>query len=198
MSSGDLGEQVVIEQIGEPAAGKAEHCDGSDGSQMETGRVGPGESQGQDHEAGQRELSGCETYGVEPLQLGLGNYRRDGIGEGSERNHDGAAKDSAGGMLSSGVSGVAGNHDQHSAEAEENAGNGKQRGPGAVDRHGENQSPDGGSGVEHRGYVAGDGALTPGKEGEGESVVEEGDGQQPGQQAAGRRLFAAETEHGPE
>ncbi len=101
-------------------------------------------------------------------------------------------------MVSSGISGVAGNYHQHPTEAEENAGDGEQSGPCAVDRHGEQQRPDGRGGVEHGGDVAGHGAFTPGKEGEGEGVIEQGNGQQPGQQAARRQLFAAELQDGPE
>ena len=138
--------------------------------------MSPSKRKRQDHETGKTKLSGGQPDGVEPLQLGFGHDRGDRIAEGSERNHDGAAKKTAGDMVSSRIAGMADHHHQHPAEAEENAADGEQSGPGAMEGHGEKQSPDRRGGIDHGGDVAGHGALTPGKKGEGNGVIEQGDG----------------------
>jgi hypothetical protein len=101
-------------------------------------------------------------------------------------------------VVSGRIAGVADNHDQHPPEAEENAADGEQRGPRAVNSHGKKKSPDRGSGIDHGGDVAGHSALAPGEEGKRESVVEQGNSDEPGQQAPRRQLVATETEHSPE
>ena len=75
---------------------------------------------------------------------------------------------------------------------------GEQRGPRAVNGHGKKKSPDRRSGIDNGGDVAGHRALTPGEEGKRESVVEQRNSDEPGQQAARRQLVATETEHNPE
>src|SRR5271156_292597 len=64
--------------------------------------------------------------------------------------------------------------------------------------HGQKQSPDRGGGIDHGRNVARHRALTPGEKGEGNGVIEQRDGDQPGQQAARRQLMATQPENCPQ
>ena len=81
---------------------------------------------------------------------------------------------------------MADNYEQYAAEAKENADDGEQRRPGAMNRQGEEQRPDRRSRVDHCSDVAGHGAFAPGEECERDSIIEEGNGQEPGKKAARR------------
>src|SRR5277367_5973177 len=67
MGGGNLGEQAVVEQVGEAASSEAEHSNGDNRSQTQRGRMRAGNSERQDHESGERKLGGREANRIEPL-----------------------------------------------------------------------------------------------------------------------------------
>lgn len=67
MGGGDQGEQAVVEQVGKAAASEPEHRDSDDRTRTYRRRMSPGQCEGQDHESGERKLSGRQANRIEPL-----------------------------------------------------------------------------------------------------------------------------------
>ena len=119
------------------------------GPRSHVGWMSPSKRERQDHETGKTQLSRGQANGVKPLQLGFGHDRGDGIPEGSKRNHNGAAEKTAGHMVSSRITGVADHDHQHTCETQDNAADGEESYPGAMEGHGEKQSPDRRGGIDN-------------------------------------------------